>query len=37
MNHSGGSFEEVLSSTAHASAQSSVGGPLRAEEEELQC
>ncbi|XP_045400247.1 tumor protein D53 isoform X1 [Lemur catta] len=36
-NHSGGSFEEVLSSTAHASAQSSAGGPRRAEEEELQC
>ncbi|XP_047615339.1 tumor protein D53 isoform X3 [Phacochoerus africanus] len=36
-NHGGGSFEEVLSSTAHASAQSSAGGPRRAEEEELQC
>ncbi|XP_019517690.1 PREDICTED: tumor protein D53 isoform X4 [Hipposideros armiger] len=36
-NHSGGgSFEEVLSSTAHASAQSSAGAPRRAEEE-LQC
>ncbi|ELW69828.1 Tumor protein D53 [Tupaia chinensis] len=35
-NHSGGSFEEVLNSTAHASAQSSAGGPRRAEEE-LQC
>ncbi|XP_040821260.1 tumor protein D53 isoform X4 [Ochotona curzoniae] len=37
MNHSGGSFEEVLSSTAHASAQSLAGGSLRSEEEELQC
>ncbi|KAF3831895.1 hypothetical protein GH733_000707 [Mirounga leonina] len=36
-NHGGGSFEEVLSSTAHASAQSSGGGPRRAEDEELQC
>ncbi|XP_062953098.1 tumor protein D53 isoform X2 [Cynocephalus volans] len=36
-NPSGGSFEEVLSSTAHASAQSAAGGPRRAEEEELQC
>ncbi|KAF6116682.1 TPD52 like 1 [Phyllostomus discolor] len=35
-NNSGGSFEEVLSSTAHASAQSSASGPRRAEEE-LQC
>ncbi|KAM5283021.1 tumor protein D53 isoform 3-T3 [Hipposideros larvatus] len=36
-NHGGGgSFEEVLSSTAHASAQSSAGAPRRAEEE-LQC
>ncbi|XP_004587275.2 tumor protein D53 isoform X1 [Ochotona princeps] len=37
MNHSGGNFEEVLSSTAHASAQSLAGGSLRPEEEELQC
>nr|XP_058939950.1 tumor protein D53 isoform X2 [Kogia breviceps] len=36
-NHGGGSFEEVLSSTAQASAQSSAGGPRRAEGEELQC
>uniref|UniRef100_A0A8B9XCQ8 TPD52 like 1 n=1 Tax=Bos mutus grunniens TaxID=30521 RepID=A0A8B9XCQ8_BOSMU len=36
-NHGGGSFEEVLSSTAHASAQSSAGGPRLAEGEELQC
>lgn len=35
-NPGGGSFEEVLSSTAHASAQSSAGAPRR-EEEELQC
>ncbi|XP_036173386.1 tumor protein D53 isoform X2 [Myotis myotis] len=35
-NPGGGSFEEVLSSTAHASAQSSAGAPRRAEEE-LQC
>ncbi|XP_033263766.1 tumor protein D53 isoform X3 [Orcinus orca] len=36
-NQGGGSFEEVLSSTAQASAQSSAGGPRRAEGEELQC
>ncbi|XP_036727912.1 tumor protein D53 isoform X2 [Balaenoptera musculus] len=36
-NHGGGSFEEVLSSTAQASAQSSAGAPRRAEGEELQC
>ncbi|XP_068841624.1 tumor protein D53 [Capricornis sumatraensis] len=36
-NHGGGSFEEVLSSTAHASSQSSAGGPRLAEGEELQC
>ncbi|KAM8788333.1 tumor protein D53 isoform 5-T5 [Rhynchonycteris naso] len=35
-NPGGGSFEEVLSSTAQASAQSSASGPRRAEEE-LQC
>ncbi|XP_065257438.1 tumor protein D53 [Emys orbicularis] len=35
---SGGSFEEVLSSTAHASAQGSITGtPLSENEEELQC
>uniref|UniRef100_A0A674HX43 TPD52 like 1 n=1 Tax=Terrapene triunguis TaxID=2587831 RepID=A0A674HX43_9SAUR len=35
---SGGSFEEVLSSTAHASAQGSITGtPLPENEEELQC
>ncbi|XP_062980789.1 tumor protein D53 isoform X1 [Elgaria multicarinata webbii] len=37
-SHPGGSFEEVLSSTAHASAQSSVVGTQLSEtEEELQC
>ncbi|XP_004466850.1 tumor protein D53 isoform X3 [Dasypus novemcinctus] len=36
-NHSGGSFEEVLNSTAHASAQSSAGGPRRDGAQELQC
>lgn len=37
-SQSGGSFEEVLSSTAHASAQSSsVGARLPETEEELQC
>ncbi|KAH1173360.1 hypothetical protein KIL84_017199 [Mauremys mutica] len=37
-SHSGGSFEEVLSSTAHASAQGSITGtPLPENEEELQC
>ncbi|XP_077638360.1 tumor protein D53 isoform X1 [Lonchura striata] len=37
-NHTGGSFEEVLSSTAHASAQSSLAGTrLPESEEELQC
>ncbi|XP_055982048.1 tumor protein D53 isoform X2 [Sorex fumeus] len=35
-NQGRGSFEEVLSSTAHASAQSSTGGPLRSDEE-LKC
>ncbi|NWV27441.1 TPD53 protein, partial [Origma solitaria] len=36
--HTGGSFEEVLSSTAHASAQSSLAGTrLPESEEELQC
>ncbi|XP_010218201.1 PREDICTED: tumor protein D53 isoform X3 [Tinamus guttatus] len=36
--HGGGSFEEVLSSTAHASAQSSLAGTRVPEsEEELQC
>uniref|UniRef100_A0A5F4WB43 TPD52 like 1 n=1 Tax=Callithrix jacchus TaxID=9483 RepID=A0A5F4WB43_CALJA len=37
MNPNGGSFEEVLSSTAHASAQSLAGGSRRTKEEELQC
>ncbi|NXE73323.1 TPD53 protein, partial [Cochlearius cochlearius] len=37
-SHAGGSFEEVLSSTAHASAQSSLAGTRLPEtEEELQC
>lgn len=37
-SHSGGSFEEVLSSAAHASAQSSISGTqLPENEEELQC
>ncbi|NXB23441.1 TPD53 protein, partial [Rhagologus leucostigma] len=37
-SHPGGSFEEVLSSTAHASAQSSLAGTRVPEsEEELQC
>ncbi|NXW42676.1 TPD53 protein, partial [Nyctiprogne leucopyga] len=37
-SHTGGSFEEVLSSTAHASAQSSLAGTrLPENEEELQC
>uniref|UniRef100_A0A8D0H088 TPD52 like 1 n=1 Tax=Sphenodon punctatus TaxID=8508 RepID=A0A8D0H088_SPHPU len=37
-SHSGGSFEEVLSSTAHASAQSTVAGTgLPESKEELQC
>ncbi|NWU24111.1 TPD53 protein, partial [Dyaphorophyia castanea] len=37
-SHTGGSFEEVLSSTAHASAQSSLAGTQVPEsEEELQC
>uniref|UniRef100_A0A2K5K4X2 TPD52 like 1 n=1 Tax=Colobus angolensis palliatus TaxID=336983 RepID=A0A2K5K4X2_COLAP len=36
-NPNGGSFEEVLSSTAHASAQSLAGGSGRTKEEELQC
>uniref|UniRef100_A0A8D2NC35 RING-type domain-containing protein n=2 Tax=Zonotrichia albicollis TaxID=44394 RepID=A0A8D2NC35_ZONAL len=37
-SHTGGSFEEVLSSTAHASAQSSLAGTrLPESEEELQC
>uniref|UniRef100_A0A2K5X0T6 TPD52 like 1 n=1 Tax=Macaca fascicularis TaxID=9541 RepID=A0A2K5X0T6_MACFA len=36
-NPNGGSFEEVLSSTAHASAQSLAGGSRRTKEEELQC
>ncbi|KAF7254476.1 hypothetical protein EYD10_00592 [Varanus komodoensis] len=37
-SHPGGSFEEVLSSTAHASAQSSIAGTRLSEaEEELQC
>ncbi|NWQ88814.1 TPD53 protein, partial [Burhinus bistriatus] len=37
-SHTGGSFEEVLSSTAHASAQSSLTGTrLPESEEELQC
>ncbi|XP_043366836.1 tumor protein D53 isoform X3 [Dermochelys coriacea] len=38
-SHSGGSFEEVLSSTAHASTQGSITGtPLpENDEEELQC
>ncbi|XP_065537029.1 tumor protein D53 isoform X6 [Lathamus discolor] len=37
-NNTGGSFEEVLSSTAHASAQSSLAGTRVPEsEEELQC
>ncbi|NXD21926.1 TPD53 protein, partial [Spelaeornis formosus] len=37
-NHTGGSFEDVLSSTAHASAQSSLAGTRVPEsEEELQC
>ncbi|XP_003479772.2 tumor protein D53 isoform X2 [Cavia porcellus] len=33
----GGNFEEVLSSTAQASAQSTSGGPRQAEDEALQC
>ncbi|XP_033619041.1 tumor protein D53 [Fukomys damarensis] len=36
-NHSRGNFEEVLSSTAQASAQSTPGGPQQAEDERLQC
>ncbi|XP_073075652.1 tumor protein D53 isoform X1 [Manis javanica] len=36
-NHGGGSFEEVLSSAAQASAQSAEGGPRRAQDGELQC
>ncbi|NXK16501.1 TPD53 protein, partial [Arenaria interpres] len=37
-SHTGGSFEEVLSSAAHASAQSSLAGTrLPESEEELQC
>ncbi|XP_075780220.1 tumor protein D53 isoform X2 [Pelodiscus sinensis] len=37
-NHSGGSFEDVLSSAAHASAQSSIASPqLPENKEELQC
>ncbi|NXI92392.1 TPD53 protein, partial [Psophia crepitans] len=37
-SHTGGSFEEVLNSTAHASAQSSLAGTrLPESEEELQC
>ncbi|XP_023570057.1 tumor protein D53 isoform X1 [Octodon degus] len=36
-NHGGGNFEEVLSSTAQASAQSTSGGPRQAEDEGLQC
>ncbi|XP_013372139.1 PREDICTED: tumor protein D53 [Chinchilla lanigera] len=36
-NHGGGNFEEVLSSTAQASAQSTLGGPQQAEDEGLQC
>ncbi|KAH0518417.1 Tumor protein D53 [Microtus ochrogaster] len=36
-NHSGGSFEEVLNSTAHASSQNASGGPLQSPDEELQC
>lgn len=36
-NHSGGSFEDVLSSAAHASAQSSIASPqLPENKEELQ-
>lgn len=38
VSHSGGSFEEVLNSTAHASAQSSVASTRLPEtDEELQC
>ncbi|XP_040584160.1 tumor protein D53 isoform X4 [Mesocricetus auratus] len=36
-NHSGGSFEEVLNSTAHASSQNASGGPRQTTDEELQC
>nr|XP_045015091.1 tumor protein D53 isoform X3 [Jaculus jaculus] len=36
-SHSGGSFEEVLSSTAQASSQSTSGGPRQAKADELQC
>lgn len=36
-NHSGGSFEEVLNSTAHASSQNASGGPRQTTNEELQC
>lgn len=36
-NHGGGNFEEVLSSTAQASAQSTPGGPQQAEDAGLQC
>ncbi|XP_032750760.1 tumor protein D53 isoform X3 [Rattus rattus] len=36
-NHSGGSFEEVLSSTAHASSQNASAGVRQTREEDLQC
>ncbi|XP_031236581.1 tumor protein D53 isoform X3 [Mastomys coucha] len=36
-SHSGGSFEEVLNSTAHASSQKASAGPGQTKEEELQC
>ncbi|XP_060229686.1 tumor protein D53 isoform X2 [Meriones unguiculatus] len=36
-NHGGGSFEEVLNSTAHASSQNASGGPRQTKDEELQC
>ncbi|CAH6778178.1 Tpd52l1 [Phodopus roborovskii] len=36
-NPSGGSFEEVLNSTAHASSQNASGGPRQTTDEELQC
>ncbi|XP_043931120.1 tumor protein D53 isoform X2 [Protopterus annectens] len=36
-NSSGGSFEEVLTSTAHASAQDSSAGTRLPEDEDLQC
>ncbi|XP_021029846.1 tumor protein D53 isoform X3 [Mus caroli] len=36
-NHGGGSFEEVLNSTAHASSQNASAGPRQTKDEELQC